>query len=179
MNNETERELKLLVDEDTFHAILRTYSFSDPWKQTNTYYDTKDRNLKKRKSAMRIRRIGDQRIFTLKIRTDAITHIELEKEIFVDTIQDIQDEEILSWFQTYDIPMNVEEIISFTTIRQVYETPEAEICADITMYQNHTDYEIEYEYKIDHDGERVFNTMLKPFEIEYKKNCPSKIARAL
>lgn len=178
MQEPIERELKILVSKEEYEKLLNSYTFSNPWKQTNTYYDTEDGYIKQKKGAMRIRKIGDKHIFTLKIRTDSITHIELEKEIDCDSIQDIKDKEILDWLKEYEIPMNVRPIISFTTTRQVVELEDAELCADHTDYGNHSDYEIEYEYKTNHDGIKAFNEILESIHIQYTKNCSSKIARA-
>ena len=179
MYNQIERELKILVNQEIYEKIIHSYEFSEPWEQINTYFDTDDGLIRQKGGAMRIRQIGQKRIFTLKLRVDEITHIELEKEIFVNTIHEIEDQEILSWFKKYQIPNNLKKTISFKTIRQVYDFENAQLCADYTIYENHMDYEIEYEYTKEHDGIQFFNDLLKPYDIEYKKNCPSKIARAL
>lgn len=173
-----ERELKILVNKESFEKLLKTYPFNKPIVQTNTYYDTEDGYIKKQKGAMRIRTIKDKKIFTLKIRKDEITHNEYEKEINVNTIQEIDDEEILNWLQMYNIPKKVHKIVSFITQRRTYDFENGQLCADITSYENHIDYEIEYEYTENHDGINSFNEILKPLNIHYEKNCPSKIARA-
>ncbi len=179
MYNQIERELKILVNQEIYENLIHSYEFSEPWEQINTYFDTEDGFIRQKGGAMRIRQIGTKRIFTLKLRIDEITHIELEKEIKEDSIQKINDQEILSWFHKYQIPRNVKKTVSFKTIRQTYDFENAQLCADQTIYENHIDYEIEYEYTKDHDGITFFNDLLKPYGLEYKKNCPSKIARAL
>ncbi len=179
MYDQIERELKILITKEIYEKMRNSYEFSDAWAQTNTYYDTKDGQVKKRHGALRIRKIGNKHILTLKIRKDAITHIELEKEINVDSIQAITDSEILAWLKEYEIPKEVEAIVSFTTIRQTYDLENGQLCLDQTEYENHIDYECEYEYTKDHDGIKVFNEILKPYGMTYTKNCPSKIARAL
>ncbi|MGI6511615.1 MAG: CYTH domain-containing protein [Catenisphaera adipataccumulans] len=175
-----ERELKILVQPDQYEKIIHSYDFTKPWQQTNTYYDTKNGYIHSLGGAMRIRTINDRHIFTLKIRTDSITHIELEKDIEAHTIDEIHDPEILHWLQEYHIPISeVNVITSFTTKRQTYTTEFAEISADHTVFSDHSDYEIEYEYRKEHDGISVFNQMLQKVGLTYTKNCPSKIARAL
>lgn len=174
-----ERELKILVNKEIFDKLLKKYPFNQEIIQTNTYYDTSDNYIKSQKGAMRIRTIGDKKIFTLKIRKDEITHNEYEKEIHVNTIQDIKDDEIENWLHMYNIPKDVHKIVTFTTQRRTYDFENGQLCADITSYENHMDYEIEYEYTENHDGISFFNEILKPFGIHYEKNCPSKIARAL
>lgn len=178
MDKPIERELKILVREDEFQTLLKTYAFSKPWIQTNTYYDSPDQIIKKQGGALRIRTIGTKHILTLKIRKDEITHYELEKEIDTEDVSKIKDSEITGWFQEFHIPKDLNQIAQFTTTRQVYECENAQLCADKTVYPNHTDYEIEYEYHRNHDGISEFNQILSIIGVKYKKNCPSKIARA-
>ena len=65
------------------------------------------------------------------------------------------------------------------TKRAVVETENAELCFDISTYGNHTDYEIEYEYKKEHDGLSIFQDIMKQINVVYEKNCISKIQRAI
>lgn len=179
MFNQIEKELKILVSKETFDTIINSYEFSQAWKQTNTYYDTKNKDIKSKGGAMRIRTIENKKIFTLKIRIDAITLHEYEKEIDCDTIKDIKDEEILGWISKLDIDDEFFETTTFDTYRRIFNLDNAELCADETIYDGtYTDYEIEYEYKKDHDGIQDFNKILNKFGLSYEKNCPSKIARA-
>ena len=180
MYNQIERELKCLLTKEQYENIMKSYDFPKKIYQSNTYYDTKDGFLKSRKSAMRIRTIDSTFIFTLKIRKDDITLIELEKEIQDDTIEHaFEDEEIAGWLKQYDIPTNVVPIVDFSTQRCLENLECAELCLDQTNFYNHIDYEIEYEYTKDHDGIAVFKHLLAKFNIEYEKNCPSKVARAV
>lgn len=173
-----EKELKILVSKNQFQKILNSYDFKKPIFQTNTYYDTENRYIKSQNGAMRIRTIGNTNIFTLKIRKDELTHYEYEKEIDTNHLNQIQDPEILSWIKQFNIPLDVKNIVSFSTERYTYDFPNGQLCADITSYESHKDYELEYEYTEDHDGIAVFNQILKPIDLEYQKNCSSKIARA-
>ena len=179
MYDNIERELKLLIDEEVYNKLLHSYDFQNPITQTNTYFDTKNQDVKKQHGAVRIRIIQDKKIFTLKIRKDEYTHYEFEKEINAENIDDINDTEILNWFDQYQIPKNLHPTASFTTLRYVYEFEHGELCLDKTDYKNHTDYEIEYEYTSDHDGIHFFNSILEKYDLKWIKNCPSKIARAL
>lgn len=179
MYDNIERELKLLIDEEVYNEILHSYDFQNPITQTNTYFDTKNQDVKKQRGAVRIRMIQDKKIFTLKIRKDEYTHYEFEKEINTENIDDINDTEILNWFDQYQIPKNLHPTASFTTLRYVYKFEHGELCLDKTDYKNHTDYEIEYEYTSDHDGIHFFNSILEKYDLKWIKNCPSKIARAL
>lgn len=179
MYNQLERELKLLVSKEVFDKIVKSYEFTKPIIQTNTYYDTPNHYIKNKKGAMRIRTINSQHIFTLKIRKDEYTHYEYEKTIDTNDIHKIQDPEILNWLHTYDIDLNVDKVTEFTTKRYIYEFEDGELCADETDFGKAIDYEIEYEYKKEHDGILFFNKILSEFHMNYTKNCSSKIARAI
>lgn len=179
MEKNIEKELKLLINKEQFETLLSLYPFEPAIVQTNTYYDTEDQQLKQRNSAMRIRTIDKQNYFTLKIRQSENAHYEYEKAIDVACPQEIKDEQILQWCNQFHIPMDINPIVTFKTQRFNYKTKEAIISADITSYENHIDYEVEYEYIVEHDGIHTLNQFLKPIGVEYKKNCPSKIARAM
>ena len=64
-------------------------------------------------------------------------------------------------------------------IFSVFESEFAELCFDINYYNDKIDYEIEYEYKANHDGFTLFNSILSSIDLPYTKNCKSKIQRAL
>ncbi len=180
MYNEQERELKCMLTKEEFDHILSSYDFPILIDQINTYFDTSDQLVRKEGCAIRIRRIKDRFIFTLKKRTDPITLIELENDVSSDDIEEITDPKIISWCDQYHIPLrDLKPVTSIRTVRHLMKTEKAEICLDHTYFSHTQDYEIEYEYLQDHDGIRAFNEFLKPFGLQFKKNCSSKIARAM
>lgn len=179
MYDNIERELKLVIDEQTYKSIMNSYDFHKSIIQTNTYFDTEKQEVKKQHGAVRIRTIEDKKIFTLKIKKDEYTHYEFEKEIFTNDIKEIDDPEILNWFKQYQIPQELYPIASFTTLRKTFEFENGELCLDKTTFKNHIDYEVEYEYTSDHNGIHFFNSILNKYGLKWQKNCPSKIARAM
>lgn len=179
MYDSIERELKLLINKQVYDNIMNSYDFHKSIIQTNTYYDTANQDVKKQHGAVRIRTIENKKIFTLKIKKDEYTHYEFEKEISTENINEIEDPEILNWFNQYQIPKNLHPTANFTTLRNVYEFENGELCLDKTTFKNHIDYEIEYEYTSDHDGIQFFNSILEQYGLKWQKNCPSKIARAM
>lgn len=179
MFNQMERELKLLIQKSEYENIINSYDFSNPRIQKNVYYDTPSNEIKNQGGAMRIRTINDHHFFTLKLKKDKITHYEYEKEIDTDNIENIKDLEVLNWIHSLHLQEPLIPIVSFETERRMWITNQAEICADKNTFGDMIDYEIEYEYRIDHDGIQVFNDLLKPFGLQYEKNCSSKIARAI
>lgn len=179
MYDNIERELKLLINKQVYDNIMNSYDFHKSIIQTNTYFDTANQNVKKQHGAVRIRTIENKKIFTLKIKKDEYTHYEFEKEISSENINEIEDPEILNWFNQYQIPKNLHPTANFTTLRNVYEFENGELCLDKTTFKNYVDYEIEYEYTSDHDGIQFFNSILDQYGLKWQKNCPSKIARAM
>ena len=179
MYDNIERELKLLINKQVYDNLMNSYDFHKSIIQTNTYFDTANQDVKKQHGAVRIRTIENKKIFTLKIKKDEYAHYEFEKEISTENINEIEDPEILNWFNQYQIPKNLHPTATFTTLRNVYEFENGELCLDKTTFKNHIDYEIEYEYTSDHDGIHFFNSILEKDGLRWAKNCPSKIARAL
>ena len=54
MKSNVETELKILLTEDQFKTLCASYDLTFV-KQVNTYFDTEDDQLKKKKCSMRIR----------------------------------------------------------------------------------------------------------------------------
>lgn len=178
MYDQIERELKVLITKDEYETLLRSYDFGKPVIQKNVYFDD-DKGSVRQLGALRIRTVNGKRILTLKIRKDSITQTELEKETDTENISAITDSEIRNWFALYQIPDALHRFASSETVRRIAELPNAELCLDISRFGNHTDYEIEYEYKKDHDGIHCFNEILSRVGLVYEKNAPSKLARAV
>lgn len=160
-----ERELKCLLTQEQFRQILP--QFGNAKNQTNRYY-TND-YATKHHIAYRIREIEGKTITTIKLPNDETSHIELESE---------DEAQIQAWKKTYHLN-ELEPLTQFTTYRRIIETTDATICLDETHYEKRIDYEIEYEYKVDHDGISKFNQWLKPYGLIWEKNPPTKLARAL
>ncbi|MDO4664344.1 MAG: CYTH domain-containing protein [Erysipelotrichaceae bacterium] len=183
MNNQ-ERELKILLTKEQAMQLLNQIDFQKPRTQINTYYDNPAGFYKSQGIALRIRQIvgeqgNDQWILTIKKPLDAITKFEYEKETTAHTLEELSQEDI-NWIQSYiPMPNDLQTLASFKTERWIYDSNEAEISLDHTYFQHSDDYEIEYEYKSNSASIEAFNTLLNPLNIEFKKNCPSKLARAV
>lgn len=183
MNNQ-ERELKVLLTEEQAKQLLNRIDFQKPRTQINTYYDNPDQFYKSQGIALRIRQIvgeqgNDQWILTIKKPLDSITKYEYEKETTAHTLEQLSKEDI-TWIQSFiPMPDDLQNLVSFKTVRWIYALNDAEISLDHTYFQYSDDYEIEYEYKSDSASIEAFNLLLKPFNIEFQKNCHSKLARAI
>lgn len=178
MNKNIEKEYKILVTQEQFELLLKEYPEAVFRKQVNTYYDTKNFTIRKYHGAMRIREIEDTCIFTLKKHT-AEGVLEYEMVVEENSIDIFNQDEIKELLTSLDIHDAIIPLTTLTTYRAMIDTGDAELCFDYNEYGTFKDYEIEYEYKKEHDGRSIFNTLLSKVNLHYEKNCPSKIQRAL
>lgn len=179
MNKKIEKEYKILVTKEQFDSLMCLYDDYEVIDQLNVYYDTCDGRMKELRGGMRIRSIGNRYIFTIKFKHPE-GHLELEKEVSSDCIEDIMSDcEIQSWFHEYGLNFPLVEIGRLRTIRHLHRSEVAELCFDVNEYNGMIDYEIEYEYIKEHDGLTIFQQLLSHVNVVYKKNCISKIGRTL
>ncbi len=178
--SDQERELKVLLNRDQYLTLLHHLPIDHTRTQINTYYDDDCGTLKSRGSAVRIRQTEGQNILTVKKPLDAITKYEYERPVHTSEFNELNENE-KSWLENHISfsPVALHPIVSFTTIRNIINTGKAEISLDETKFAHHTDYEIEYEYRCDHDGLSEFNRLLASTGLKYTKNGPSKLARAI
>lgn len=178
MNTNIEKEYKLLVNEDQFYQLLAYYPTVEFRKQINTYYDTEENQIQSMKGAMRIREIDHSFLFTLKIRKDDDL-FEYECPVECNDIQVFYSDEVKALLDQFSIYGPFKKTTTLTTNRGMYVTDYAELCFDESFYNDTKDYEIEYEYKKDHDGLSQFQSILQKISLTYEKNCASKIKRAM
>lgn len=180
MNKHVEKEYKMLVSKEQFDKLCSLYENLNFITQTNTYYDTVNRDIQKQKGALRIRERNGRFLFTLKMRQENLDGLcECECEVSENSVHALRSKEIIQLLQEYHIEADIIPLTTLVTKRAVVETENAELCFDISTYGSHTDYEIEYEYKRPHDGLSVFQKLLDQVQLVYVKNCTSKIQRAL
>lgn len=179
MNSDTERELKILLTRDQYEQIRKAIQFDSERIQTNIYYDHPDQAMLQKMTALRIRTIGNTHMMTIKQPKDAITKYEYEHKIHTCHIKDLNQPE-KQWIMDHGLnPEGLEPTVKFTTQRCILTLPQAELSLDKNTFAHSVDYELEYEYRQDHDGVAALNSFLKPFGLSYEKNCPGKYARAL
>lgn len=178
MNKNIEKELKILISKEKFNKLVNKYEPLQFKTQINTYYDTFNNDIRNKKGAMRIRTIDSTYIFTLKIHSDDGL-LEYECIVENDSLSVFKKKEIVDLLSKYDIKPPFHKIAQLKTRRAIFENEFAELCFDENFYNDTIDYEIEYEYKKEHDGVYAFNQILDYISIKYEKNCISKIQRAL
>lgn len=178
MNTNIEKEYKILVSEEAFHIIEAQYTNLQYRKQVNTYYDNADHMIEAIHGAMRIREVDNTYIFTMKLICGSDLY-EYECPVDENSPAVFEKAEIKELLQEHGISGPFYETTQLTTWRAMVINDDAELCFDKSEYHGIVDYEIEYEYKREHDGLTAFQKILKPANIVYEKNCISKIRRAL
>lgn len=178
MDKNIEKEYKILLTREQFYQLLEKYPSLHFIEQVNIYYDNENNDIRNMRGAMRIRSKQRKHVFTLKVHTSEGLH-EYECPVVGNNTDSLSKDEITNLLTTFQIQGPFHPIAKLKTARAMYINDYAELCFDINQYNETIDYEIEYEYKKEHDGFTAFNEILKQINVEYKSNCKSKIARAL
>lgn len=176
MINNLEIEYKCLVNREQFEKLSNLYPNKTFIRQKNTYYDTKTNDLQQKKCALRIREKEGTFLVTLKTPAEN-GHHEYEYYVTENSPTMFSKGEIVSILHELNIYDEMIAIAECVTYRAVVETELAELCFDINEYNGFVDYEIEYEQKVDHDGKKEFNKILSKINLNFTKNCASKIKR--
>lgn len=177
MEKHIEKEYKLLVNKEQFETLLANYPNLTFTLQINYYYDNQQLEIMNQHGAMRIREKEQQFIFTLK----KVIHDDLfEYECVVpkNDASIFNLPEIKQVLDDFNIIGPFCQINQLETKRAVFATPLYELCFDINTYGDIIDYEIEYEYRKNHDGLSNFQSILNKANLIYTKNSTSKIHRA-
>lgn len=89
-----EQELKLLITPEQANTLLATLPLQETRTQINTYYDTKDKALRQKLYALRLRQLPNgQTILTIKKPLNATTKYEYEREVQGKTLNDLNNDE--------------------------------------------------------------------------------------
>ncbi len=181
--HDQEQELKLLIQKDQAQDLLNRLPIQETRHQVNTYYDTPNKALRQKLNAFRLRELPHgEVILTIKKPINATTKYEYERVVQSNTLEELNEEE-KAWANAHlegiATVEDLQPLVRFETTRSICNQPEAEISIDHTVFANHDDYEIEYEYRQDHDGIQRFNEILKPLHLHWEKNGLTKLSRAL
>lgn len=178
MKQHLEIEYKTKVSDDTVQKLLKTGLFKNPGFQHNDYFDTKDFKLYKQGVMCRVRSFeGDKNPeFTLKVpQEDGV----LEHEVIVDGVS-LNHPAIIELLDTFGIKLEDIHPVTFSeTTRTIYADVYGEWCLDHSVFENDTDYELEYELFGPNDNALAhYKQHLIEWGIEFKEIDP-KFIRAL
>ena len=179
-----EIEFKMLLEEKIFKKILLDYQnqIKDSYEQTNYYLFHP--LLAKNRYTLRIREKKGRFELTLKRPAEIGTNelnIDIDKDIkeAIFNHQEVENEifDILNEKGIY-----IKDLVCgyyLKTIRHDIILPEGVLSLDENDYNQHHDYEIEFEVNDYHQGILAFQTLLQPYHLKYERNCASKTRRML
>ncbi|MED0686895.1 CYTH domain-containing protein [Anoxybacillus ayderensis] len=184
MRHELEIEFKNMLTAEEFARLTTAFAVrDDEWSvQQNYYFDTPDFQLKRQKSALRIRMKNDTYTLTLKQPyEDGLleTHERLTKQTANALISGTQrlGGEMANTLQLLHIDPTAVVCFGALTTRRV-ERPykNGTLVFDFSEYMNVSDYEVEYEATDRTEGEKTFTELLQSFHIP-KRKTKNKIER--
>lgn len=183
MPQQIEIEFKTMLTEEEFNQLLQSLPFPNkPIVQVNYYFETDDFALKKKKSALRIRKKGEQFILTLK---------EPHKDGLLETNEPLTKELAEKWLagkptntkyvreQLNHLGIHINTLKYFgslTTERYTYEENGIHFMLDKSFFHNIVDYELEIEAPSKVEGLQALRNVLQDHRIDERKALP-KIAR--
>ncbi len=174
MNEHLEIEFKTLISKEKYQSLMKEFNlFDKTYEQTNYYFDTLKRNLKEKKTVLRIRK-KEQYKLTKK---EKVSTGNQETSLYL-TDFDAQNM-IENGFDASIIgePYNVELQTSLKTLRAKTPYKDGMLFFDKSEYSNNIDYEIEFEVNDFKKGEIIWREFLKEYNIE-QKSVISKSQRA-
>lgn len=174
MKQNIEIEYKSLLSPFDFNRLKASF-FKDAvlFVQENRYYDTLNKDLYDRRISLRIRRVNNKSLFTLK-QIDAHNQV-VEHEVEDDNL-DVDDPRIVKLLADLHLPTQLICISSSLTHRLLISDKFGEWCLDRNEFKNHVDFELEYEItEVTNTRIDRFLAFLETNSITYHKASPKYI----
>ena len=167
-NSTIEKEAKMLLTEEEFKVLITKKPFK-LISQDNYYFMDDDNHM------FRFRKIKDgPLIFNHKEKIDGITY-EYEKEVEDTSLDNPYIKDVLKEYNIADFKY----IGTLHIDRYLFKADKGEICLDKNLYNNHLDYEFEYELYNPEDEFDEGISFLKEINLDYKRNGRGKFRRFL
>lgn len=182
MSQEIEIEYKVLLTKSQYDRLSNELPFPKAVTQVNYYFETKDFALKAHRSALRIRKKGNDFVLTLK---------EPHAEGILETHDVLTEEEFIQWKngnpiakphtnkRFHKMGISVEQLRYYgalTTERKMFSEQNIDYFLDKSYYNKIVDYELEMEAPTQELGMKAFQTILHKYGIE-KQTPITKIER--
>ena len=171
-----EKEIKALINEKVYNAILGEFEWDSSAEQTNHYYISPNNILKKYGITFRVRTINGINKLQIKkhISHEDSLQISEETERDIENVPNSFSKEYVKEMTGIEAP--VARIGSLTTLRNSFMfTDGVEICLDKSEYLGITDYEIEVEYTSPIPDELLDN--LARLGVDFNKKPVGKFSR--
>ncbi len=175
---EREFEAKQLIEETQFNQLISNLELIEVRNQTNIYLDTTDGYFKQQNSALRLRNINGQLIFSLKRQDNdgATEWNQLLAQDEWDTILDSKQIDLSNYpCEQNDLLTNL-QLVEIETTRHICQYNEMTIELDRTRFNQTIDYEIEIEASNLQLASATMEKLITEYDLRVKKSYP-KIAR--
>lgn len=177
-----EIEYKILINEDIYNKIISDYQdkISESFNQTNYYFTCDKLNILK--YMLRIRELNNTYELTLK-RPNKIGRKEFNIPLSFEDKEKIFnnqtiDNEIFDILNKVSVKQNdLKQEHQLTTYRSNIYLPLGVLSVDKNTYNNHIDYEIEFEVNDALLGRKEFLRIIDKYNLTYTINCMSKYMR--
>lgn len=187
MQKHLEIEYKNLLAHEEYQTIFRYFKFKekDFFSQYNIYWDNEQEDLKKLKSALRIRIKDSEAEITLK--TPDHNHLmEYNQPLTIAQATKMAKQAEIEISPEIQAPLNhlnlkafkFKKLCEFQTVRVEEKIQNCLLVLDKTIYNQKVDYELEIEANREDEGILLFKKILKQFNIPQRETLP-KIARAI
>ncbi len=175
-----ESEFKVMLTQEQYSKIHSMFQWDSELEQTNFYYDTQELVLSGRHITCRVRRIGEQHFFQMKLPTEvALSRVELEQALGEVLPKALSAAMLNSLSGRDDLP-DVSLLGGLKTFRSVKKLAGAEIDLDKSEYFGKTDYELEIEFTDEQTAERLLDEICTAAGLVPHSNiCLGKIHRFL
>ena len=181
---EKEIEFKSLLTKEEYQKIYKYFNLKEEKNiiNENYYYDDKKNTLKNNNIALRIRKNGNKKEITLKIKKNKF-NLEINNETNIEPIKKIDfkvcPQEISDKLKEIKCLEHLYLISEIVTFRKEKKLQTGLLVLDKTIFLNNKeDYELEFEVNDYEKGQESFKNLLKELSINYKKSAP-KIKRSL
>lgn len=176
MKQHLEIEFKTIITASEYDRILKHFTFDEEVIQTNTYFDTKERDLYKQGIMCRIRSFAEHFEFTLKIPQEEGV-LEYETQLSDSKIDTEAIHNIVKQFGVSSDKLVV--VAKSNTNRKIHSDVYGQWCLDSNEFSHHDDLELEYElFEANEKAYPHYLDMLQLLGVEYKHADP-KYIRAL
>lgn len=173
MQQNLEIETKVMISKTTYHHISSTCEFEQTFSQYNHYYKAM---VQPEGSSLRIRKIKDQFLFTMKVNEGDYKR---EYEEYLDQ-DDINDPKLKPLFDQFHVKGPFTVLGQSHTLRSVLTIKAGTIYVDHTYFDWGDDFEIEFEAKdTNEETTNEFYKWLRFHHVAYTKSNASKMKRAL
>ncbi|KGA97319.1 hypothetical protein BALCAV_0210950 [Alkalihalobacillus alcalophilus ATCC 27647 = CGMCC 1.3604] len=173
MAKEVEIEVKSMLSKEGYQTLIKQFNLSEneAFEQENHYFDTKDFQLREKRSALRVREKNRSYTLTLK-QPHTVGLLETHQPLTEQQFQTFRKQaklptgDVVNQLEELDI--KIEELHylgALQTKRLEIAYNKGSLCLDQSHYLDLTDYEIEFEGQTLEHANETLNTVLQSVQL--------------